>query len=71
MFKLFIHAAEEQALGISEAQTRQWRQEYSVPDSDFIDQFASPDKRARAGTVSSGSEVSASDKLATNIHRKN
>ncbi|KAJ7840409.1 hypothetical protein B0H14DRAFT_2242954, partial [Mycena olivaceomarginata] len=33
MAELFIRRSEEDALGITEAQTSQWRQEYQIPDS--------------------------------------
>ncbi|KAJ7845977.1 hypothetical protein B0H14DRAFT_2357848 [Mycena olivaceomarginata] len=70
MAELFIRQAEEDALGITEAQTRQWRQDHQIPDSDAIDMLplssspttpAASSKRARAATQSTGSEISESD----------
>jgi hypothetical protein len=67
MVKIFIRSAEEKSLGITEAQTKQWRQENAIPDSDIINQYMSPspEKRPRTGTTSTDSGLSVSDKHQT------
>ncbi|KAJ7025828.1 hypothetical protein C8F04DRAFT_1046127 [Mycena alexandri] len=74
MLQLFIRRSEEDALGITAAQTAHWRHWHHIPDSDVFDQQfpgsdpvnpGGSDKRARANTASTTSDVSESDR-----HRK-
>ncbi|KAJ7834367.1 hypothetical protein B0H14DRAFT_2590950 [Mycena olivaceomarginata] len=43
MKELFIRKSEEDALGISAAQTADWRRQYRIPDSDAIDMLPGSD----------------------------
>jgi hypothetical protein len=65
MAKIFISGAEETALGITEAQTKEWTKDHAIPDSDTIDLWISPEKRPRAVTGSTDSGLSVSDKHQT------
>ncbi|KAJ7240291.1 hypothetical protein C8J57DRAFT_1478255 [Mycena rebaudengoi] len=71
MAKLFIRRSEEDALGISQAETTQWRSQHNIPDSDAFDaMFPGSDapepqtveKRGRSDTSSTASDVSQSDR---------
>ncbi|KAJ7862659.1 hypothetical protein B0H14DRAFT_2575318 [Mycena olivaceomarginata] len=65
MAKIFSSGAEESALGITEAQTKEWTKDHAIPDSDTIDLWISPEKRPRAVTGSTDSGLSVSDKHQT------
>ncbi|KAJ6546390.1 hypothetical protein DFH09DRAFT_927156 [Mycena vulgaris] len=70
MVDLFIRKSEEDSMGIQEAETVQWRKQNHIPDSDIFDSMyldstapaPNPSKRGRAGTVSTASDISDSDK---------
>jgi hypothetical protein len=79
MVELFIRQSEEDALGITEAETAEWRSRNQIPDSDVIDAMLpasspppfpasdppAPEKRARADTGSTASDLSDSDRHKT------
>ncbi|KAJ7735697.1 hypothetical protein B0H14DRAFT_2639136 [Mycena olivaceomarginata] len=65
MKELFIRKSEEDALGISAAQTADWRRQYRIPDSDAIDMLPGSDDlrdKRRRDNHSSGSDFSESDR---------
>lgn len=68
MAQLYIRKAEEALMGISEAETKFWRQAHNIPSSDTFDAIGVR-RRGRAETESSGSEISVSDQHTPKRHR--
>ncbi|KAJ7661525.1 hypothetical protein DFH06DRAFT_1089043 [Mycena polygramma] len=75
MVEIFIRKEEESALGITQAQTDQWRNVNHIPNSDAVfpdsdlpdsdPPFPQIDKRGRADTTSTTSDISDSDRHRT------
>ena len=63
--KMFIHKAEEEALGIDQKATERYRNDNQIPDSDGSAMIMLRDKRGRSETMS----TNLSDKHNTNRPR--
>ena len=62
MVKIFIHRAEEEALGIDQNATEKYRRDNQIPDSDGFAMIVPREKRGRSETMS----TNISDKHDTN-----
>jgi len=65
LVKMFIHKAEEEALGIDQKATERYRRDNQIPDSDGFAMIMPRDKRGRSETMS----TNLSDKHDTNRPR--